>query len=178
MPNKDDDNLDMGDSNVSRKGGLLPDIIIKILQILAIGIFTVAIMIVVSYFVSKMVVSQSGAPSDFPVFSNEYLGKPPMLIWYESIDEIRGNTLDVPPKTFVVKLALGYAENNVNILNELGRQKVRLKDIIREYFSQRTGQEIKNESQIKAEIKARINSILRNGEIKEIALTQIDIFDM
>lgn len=29
MPNKDDDNLDMGDSNVSRKGGLLPDIIIK-----------------------------------------------------------------------------------------------------------------------------------------------------
>ncbi len=68
MPNKDDDNLDMGDSNVSRKGGLLPDIIIKILQILAIGIFTVAIMIIVSYFVSKMVVSQSGAPSDFPVF--------------------------------------------------------------------------------------------------------------
>ncbi|AHH09654.1 Flagellar protein fliL [Borrelia parkeri SLO] len=177
MPERDDGSIDVGGAD-NKRMGLLPDVIIKILQILAIGLFTVVIMIIVAYFVSKMVVSQSGAPNNFPIFSNEYLGKPPMLIWYESIDEIRGTTQDTPPKTFVIKLALGYAENNVNILSELGRQKVRLKDIIREYFSQRTGQEIKNESQIKAEIKARINSILRNGEIKEIALTQIDIFDM
>ncbi|UER67469.1 flagellar basal body-associated protein FliL [Borrelia sp. BU AG58] len=176
MPEKEDDSMDVGGDG--GKGALVSGIVIKILQIIAIGLFTVVVMIMVSYFVSKMVVSQSGAPNDFPVFSNEYLGKPPMLIWYESIDEIRGTTLDTPPKTFVIKLALGYAENNINILNELGRQKVRLKDIIREYFSQRTAQEIKNESQIKAEIKARINSVLRNGEIKEIALTQIDIFDM
>ncbi|WKC57852.1 flagellar basal body-associated protein FliL [Borrelia sp. P9F1] len=176
MPEKEDDRMDIG--NDGGRGALVPNIIIKILQIIAIGLLTVVIMIIVSYFVSKMVLSQSGTPNDFPIFSNEYLGKPPMLIWYESIDEIRGTTLDTPPKTFVIKLALGYAENNVNILNELGRQKVRLKDIIREYFSQRTAQEIKNESQIKAEIKARINSVLRNGEIKEIALTQIDIFDM
>ncbi|UGQ17082.1 flagellar basal body-associated protein FliL [Borrelia sp. RT1S] len=177
MPEKEDDRMDVG-SGAEGRGALVPNIIIKILQIIAIGLLTVVIMIIVSYFVSKMVLSQSGTPNDFPIFSNEYLGKPPMLIWYESIDEIRGTTLDTPPKTFVIKLALGYAENNVNILNELGRQKVRLKDIIREYFSQRTAQEIKNESQIKAEIKARINSVLRNGEIKEIALTQIDIFDM
>ncbi|UGQ15972.1 flagellar basal body-associated protein FliL [Borrelia sp. RT5S] len=178
MPEKEDDRMDVGGGAEGRGGALVPNIIIKILQVIAIGLLTVVIMIIVSYFVSKMVLSQSGTPNDFPIFSNEYLGKPPMLIWYESIDEIRGTTLDTPPKTFVIKLALGYAENNVNILNELGRQKVRLKDIIREYFSQRTAQEIKNESQIKAEIKARINSVLRNGEIKEIALTQIDIFDM
>ena len=177
MPDEDDGSIDVGVAN-NKRLKLLPNIIIKILQILAVGLFTVVIMIIVSYFVSRIVVSQSETPNNFPIFSNEYLGKPPMLIWYESIDEIRGTTQDNPPKAFVIKLALGYAENNVNILNELGRQKVRLKDIIREYFSQRTGQEIKNESQIKAELKARINSILRNGEIEEIALTQIDIFDM
>lgn len=75
MPERDDGSIDVGGAD-SKRMGLLPDVIIKILQILAIGLFTVVIMIIVAYFVSKMVVSQSGAPNNFPIFSNEYLGNP------------------------------------------------------------------------------------------------------
>jgi len=59
--------------------------------------------------------------------------------------------------------------------NESIKRKTRLQDLIREYFSQRTAVELKNQTEIKSELRAEINSVLSYGEIKEVAFTSFDV---
>lgn len=169
------DTVEVNSSEGKSRGGL-PKFVIKILQLIAAAVAIIVLMIVIAYFVSNTVMNQRAITS-YPINSGNVTTKPEPLAWYDNLEEVRVLTRDNPPKQLIMNVSLGYEENNAVVQNELIKQRIPLQDLVRQYLSQRTAKELANEAQLKSELKAAINNMMRRGEVKQIAFTSLNLVD-
>jgi flagellar basal body-associated protein FliL len=106
--------------------------------------------------------------------SEEYTSEPEIYD-YISLDEIEFQTCDATPVSFIVKIELGYKKDDKAALTEITQRTVKIIDFLRQYFSEKTAEELKpqNEEKLKIEIRDQINDdILSNSKIKEVLFTK------
>lgn len=151
----------------AKSGGFLPDIVMKILKFVALGLGAV-VFIVTVVVITVSILNQGNQQQSFPVVSPEYEAKPPVLEWYKGIGEIRGRTADSPPKSVMAEVYLGYEVNNKQLNSELIQRAPRFNDMIRSYFAEKSEDELLYEEKVKLELKERINRILTSGKIEEV----------
>lgn len=165
------------DLEVGKKGGFIPSFVIKILKYVAIAvagiIFIVSIVVITFSILNKGAGSKTVLPT-----SLDYTTKPPVYSWYD-IDEIRGRTADRNPATVIVKVKLGYQENNKNVQSELVQRTPQILDLIRRFFSSKLTSELsaEYEMEIKEELKRRINLIMNSGKVLDIAFIEYNVFE-
>jgi len=94
-----------------KKGVALPEIVIKILQLIAGGIVLIILIVIISYFVVTAVnKGNAGVQQNINIVEERVTAKPKILSWYEGIGDVRAQTRDNPPKSIRLKIAIGYTE--------------------------------------------------------------------
>jgi flagellar protein FliL len=142
--------------------------IVKYLMYGAAGILLVIIVAVVSTFVA-----QKAATSVYKQQKNVALVKaPPPLDVFNFPDEFRINTSDVGEAHFIkLKLSFGVEKGQPALTQELAERLPQMQNIINLIISRKNKEElktIKDQLDLREEIKAHINHILTNGKIKEV----------
>ena len=167
------------DVQSGKKVGLLPAVMIKILKWAALGIAAVILIVtVVVITVNWLVGGKQNAV--YPSVSEEYQGKPPILEYYNNIDEIRGRTSDETSYTVLVRPSLGFDPKNKSLYNELVQRTPELRHMIRSYFSSKTAFDLapSHEEQIILELKEMINRILSQGKVKEVLFLDFNVIPL
>lgn len=171
-----DEGLTAEDDLTAGKVGFLPAAIIRILKwaALAIGaiIFIVTVVFITMRFITKGTQTQS-----YVAVAEGYEAKTPTYDWYDNIPEIRGRTADQAPTTYIIKVNLGYDQGDKEVQSELIARTPRMRDMLRNYFSKKTAEELKNEDRMKAEIKEMVNRILSNGQVREVIFLDLNVVE-
>ena len=105
--------------------------------------------------------------------------KNPINSYYKNIPMVQGMTRDENPKVYNVKIDLGYENGNKKVQTELNKRKTQLTDLIRSYFSSLPEEKflIENQPLLKEELKDKINEVMIDGEILEVYLLQLQVFE-
>lgn len=92
---------------------------------------------------------------------------------------IQGMTRDEKPKVFNIKVDLGYELGNKKTQTELNKRKDQMTDLIRSLLSTLNEEQflIENQPLLKKIIKDKINGVLIDGEIVEVYLMELQVFD-
>ncbi|MDA3811379.1 MAG: flagellar basal body-associated FliL family protein [Spirochaetaceae bacterium] len=103
----------------------------------------------------------------------------PINTYYKNIPMIQGMTQDEKPKVYNVKIDLGYENGNKKIQTELNKRKIELTDLVRMFLSSLTEEQflIDNQDVLKEKIRKKINEILIEGEIIEVYMLELQVFD-
>ncbi len=103
----------------------------------------------------------------------------PINSYYKNIPMIQGMTRDEKPKVYNVKIDLGYEKGNKKIQTELNKRKDQLTDIVRSFLSTLTEEQflINNQPELREIIKDEVNEILIEGEIVEVYLIELQVFE-
>ena len=165
------------DLEVGRRIGFLPAVAIKILKWAALAIAAI-IFVVTVVVITVSVMGRGTKAAGYPVNSPEYQGKQPVLSWYTNIPEIRGRTADTNPTTFIVKVDLGYKQNDKQVQTELVARTPLLTDMIRSFFSSKTASDLtnpNNENQLKEALRTEINNVMISGKVQSIAFETFNV---
>ncbi|MBI9098209.1 MAG: hypothetical protein JEY91_07010 [Spirochaetaceae bacterium] len=105
--------------------------------------------------------------------------KNPINSYYKNIPMVQGMTRDENPKVYNVKIDLGYENGNKKVQTELNKRKTQLTDLIRSYFSSLPEERflIENQPLLKEELKDKINEVMIDGEILDVYLLQLQVFE-
>ncbi|MFP4362326.1 MAG: flagellar basal body-associated FliL family protein [Spirochaetia bacterium] len=172
---------DVGGDDIEVSGkkiGFLSGLTLKILKWVA--IILVSIIFIVTVVIITVQFLNTGSQSQtYTGVSPEYEGRPPLLEWFSSLGEIRARTSDEVPHSVMVEVSLGYNQDNRQLQTELIQRTPRLRDMIRSYFSSKTVEQLgpQHESELKLELKERINDILRNGRIREVIFPSFNVIN-
>ncbi|HTH13838.1 MAG TPA: flagellar basal body-associated FliL family protein [Spirochaetia bacterium] len=177
----DDDALDAapqeGDAaEGKKKGGPLPEFVILILKIVAGALGAILLSATVSVIVFSLM--QGDKPTQQTVEASPvYNLKPPVHEWFSSIPDIRASTADDPGRSVILKVQLAYdSKTDVRIFTELTQRIPQIQDMLRRMISTKTAKEMKErEDEFKEEIKMKINDILQEGRIRDVAFIQFII---
>lgn len=161
-----------------RGGGLLGGLLLKILKYAAMAIGAV-IFIVTVVIITMRIINRGAQPQAMAPVSPEYQGKVEKLDWYDNIPEIRGRTSDENPVTVIVKVNVGYEQENKMVQSELIARTPRLQALIRSYFASKTAAELtpQHEDTLTAELEERINRIMTDGKIKEVIFLDFNVVE-
>ena len=163
-----------------KRVGFLPSVVIDILKWTAIIIGAI-IFIVVTVVITVRILNTGSqvAPSNLPqqsAYENESL---PMLAWFSQIGEVRGVTLDEVRRTFIVGVHIGYEPESEATLQELIGREVQLTEVIAEYFSSQSIndlQGLQNRQSAKEELRERINRIMINN-VSDVAFARYEFLE-
>jgi len=177
----DDDALDAAPQDAAegsekKKGGPLPEFVILILKIVAGALGAILLCVTVSVIVFSLM--QGDRPTQQTVEASPvYNLKPPVHEWFSSIPDVRASTADDPGRSVILKIQLAYdSKTDVRIFTELTQRIPQIQDLIRRLVSTKTGKEMKErEDEFKEEIKMKINDILQEGRIRDVAFIQFVI---
>jgi flagellar FliL protein len=161
-----------------KRGGLLSGMLLKVLKFVAMAVGAI-IFIVTVVLITMRIAGQGTQPQSYPQSSPEYEAETPVLAWYNNIDEIRTRTADDSPHTVIAKVSLGYERENKVVQTELVSRTPRLRALIRSFFSGKTAQELRpgNEEELKAELKQKINQVMKNGEVQEVIFLDFNVVE-
>ncbi len=132
----------------------------------------VIIAVVLSTIIMFIVVRTSISKKSEEVYKTVQLAPKPAPLTIFPLDNFRVNTADIDePHYVVIKLSLGYNENNKKLAAELPARTQQIRDIILQILNSKEKQDIDEEiekERLKDEIKKAINNVLTSGEIEDI----------
>ena len=181
MADNEEINLDGdGSSAPVKKGraggffpGLLKWIIIALAAIILVGSIVIVAVVLINKGKTTPVATSYSVEYDTAITEE--------LDWYQSIATIQTFSNDTIPATIRVTVFLGYKADDKATSAEISKKSVLIKDFLRQYFSGKTAQEVKdvsNENRLKIEIKNGINDkILRTSKIKAVVFDQKDVLE-
>ena len=175
----DEDVASSGDVDVGAKGGFLPVLLLKILKWAAVAIAAIIFIVTVVIFTMRFM-NRGTRPATVPAVSEEYRATPKELEYFDVFDDIRTRTADETPYTVIARVALGYDPANKPLYNELVSRKLKLQDLLRSYFTQKTYVEVepKNEAIVKQELQIRVNSILSSGKVEDVIFLEYNVIPL
>src|SRR5574344_1885513 len=165
------------DGNTGKKKGGLKSILPQILKWAIIGVVAV-IFVVTVVLITEAIKDRNGKKQSTIAVSSEFTDKSEVYDYYRSLDQIKTQTCDPIPASVVVKVELGYEKDDKAASTEITQRTVKIIDFLRQYFSEKTAEELKpqNEEKLKIEIRDQINDdILSNSKIKEVLFTTKDV---
>ena len=167
-----------GETGGGERTGFLPAVVIKILKWAALAVAAI-IFIVTVVVITMSIMNKGAATGGYPTLSEPYQGAPPVLAWYNNIGEIQGRTADENPTTVIVDVSLGYSEGDKALQAELISRTPRMRDLIRQFFGTKTSKELRpvNEDVIKEELRTKINTILKHGQVQEVIFQNFNVVE-
>lgn len=168
-----------------KKIGFLPAIVIDILKWAAIVVGAI-IFIVGVVVVTMRVMNRNEEPTGrYVPLDSEYVEVTrERLAWYSQIGDIRGQTADTPPYTFIVNAHIGFEEGDEATSQELIARQVQIKEQIAIYFSENTAAElnsVEGRMRAKERLRAQINGMMSSGRerqaIREVAFDRYEFIE-
>lgn len=160
-----------------KKIGFLPAIVIDILKWSAIVIGAIIFIVVTVIITVRFMGQGNQATATRLPLESEYEGESRELLdWYSELGEIRGRTNDEPPHTFIVAAHLGYDPEDEQVLPELLRRSVQIKELISMELASRSIAELEgneNREALKRKLLQDINSLMID-DIREIAFDRYE----
>jgi flagellar protein FliL len=156
-----------------RKGGLLSGMLLTILKWAAIGIGAVIVIVTVTVITVK-IVSKGNQQQGLAAVSPEYSTKSEPLASYDDIEQIRGQTADLPPATFLLQVSLGYSTEEADVSVEIGSRKREIQDLILKTISQKKAVDLapSQYAVVQAELMDMINMVMKTGKVKAVMFRQ------
>lgn len=168
-----------------KKIGFLPAIVIDILKWAAIVVGAV-IFIVGVVIVTIRIMDRGEEPTGrYVPLDSDYVSEGrEELSWFSQIGDIRGQTDDTPPQTFIVNAHIGFRREDEQTSQELIVREVQIKETIAIYFAERSASEVNSvegRMQAKEELRARINAMMNAGReesvIREVAFDRYEFIE-
>ncbi len=126
----------------------------------------------VSAVVAIVVISQVKAGAGEKVYARFEVKPKPDPYAVLKLDPFRLNTADIDEPHFIrIEVALAYEAGNMKLLTELNARRAQIRDIILRILRRKKKEDLDEPSEIerlKEEIKKEINTVLKNGEIKDV----------
>lgn len=177
----EDSEIDLGDGSEASAapakkggmGGVLPTILKYVALALGAIILIVTVVIITMKVAGGNKTQQVAVPmsEDYKEFAEE-------LDWYQSLGEIQTRTSDAEHASVVVNIFLGYKKDDKVASAEITAQKIPIRDFLRNYFADKTVEELtpKNEAKLKIEIRNEINdTILNKSKIRQISFDKLNV---
>jgi flagellar FliL protein len=140
--------------------------IVKILIYVAASILALFLMIGISYLVSKYMMEAT-----YEKEQQILTAPPPIPLGHFDLEEFAVSTRDPEAHFIKLKLSLGYNKEDLKLQTELIERTVQLRHIINILLSGKRYEDldsVEEKIDLAEEIKASINIVLRNGQIKEV----------
>jgi flagellar basal body-associated protein FliL len=146
--------------------------LVRTLVYIAIALILIIVSGTVAYIVARRVNKAPATEKRSP----EERTKPEALSYFE-LDPFSINTSDTDEPHFIrLSLGLGYKTGISNEMQtELNARKIQLRDIVISVVGEKRYTDLNTQEKrdaLKEEIKRRINSVLRQGRIEEVAFTE------
>ena len=151
----------------------------KMLAYVILVIIAVIVSVTISVFTFRLM-NKGNKSNSFAAQSEEYVSKPEPFTYFTMIPQIRTRTADRPAHSLIVKVDIGYDPEDQQVYTELVARTPFLTDMIRNYFSTKTADELSpdRELSVKNELKTKINDYMKDGQIKDIIFTEFQIIEM
>ncbi len=168
-----------------KKIGFLPAIVIDILKWAAIVIGAI-IFIVGVVIVTVNIIDRNDQPSGryVPLESDQLEPAREQLDWFGEIGDIRGQTTDEPPVTFIVNAHLGYEQGVEAISQELITRQVQINEVIAIYFASSGSEDLKSvegrlraKEDLRRQINAMMSSDSQGGAIREVVFARYEFIE-
>jgi flagellar FliL protein len=183
----DEEEVDLGeeggaesDAGGKKKGGNLGGLLPNLLKFIAIGlgalVFIVTVAVITYNIMNKGGNSQTAVPQ-----SESYVAVKPVYSIFTLLEQVSTRTRDASPYTVVVKVNIGYDENDNATATELTSRRYVMQDFLRNYFSKKYAEELQpeNEARLKNEIKELLNTtVLDKARARIILFDKMDIVEM
>ena len=95
------------------------------------------------------------------------------------LDNIRGQTADEPPQSFMGAVHIGYEKGKTTIQTELNEKKEIIRNQIAKYFGRKSAIELttKQWDRLEDEIQSLLNNaIMRSGLIQKVLIHELQVF--
>jgi flagellar protein FliL len=127
-----------GQTEAAQRPGLLSGVLINVLKWIAIGLAAVIVIASVSWFTFNLFIKGREAQGA-DVFSAERQkeAKPALDYYKSNLDDIRGQTSDEPPLTFMAKVSIGYAQGDQKVATELVARSDEIQNTILIYLGKK-----------------------------------------
>jgi flagellar FliL protein len=145
-----------------------------------IGILVGLVVVITVSVITYRIMDKKNTARNFPVVSQEYQSKPENYVYFDLIGQIRTRTSDRTAYSVIVTPLIGYdTDDSTTVGSELTAKSAPLTDQIRNYFSQKTVEELKpdQEAILKEELKSMINGVLSSGQIKSVIFTEFQVIE-
>jgi flagellar FliL protein len=169
-----------GDSGKKKKSGGLGGLLPNLLKFIALGLGAVVLIVTVAV-ITYSIMNKGGKNQTVVPQSESYNATKPVYSFYTLLDEVTTRTRDVSPSTVVVKVNIGYTENDTATASELIARRYQLQDFLRNFFSKKMVEELRpeNESRIKNEIRELLNTqVLDKARARIILFDKFEIVEM
>ena len=96
------------------------------------------------------------------------------LVWYDDIEQIRGQTADDPPAIFLMSVSLGYDPKDKEISTEIGNRKREIQDLLLKIIAQKKAADLAPGmyDSIRADLLTQINMLMNTGKVKQVTFRQ------
>ena len=161
---------------------VITDRVARILAFSAVGILAIVLSVTISFLTYRFM-DRGSRVRQFPVLSDEYSAAvPEYAIWNFLTDEgydLRTQTADTEGYTISARIKLGFDDDSYrDLASELTSKNDAIIDTVRFYFSQRSREQLQDETAVKAELMSRINSLLARGQIEQVWFLQYQIIGL
>ncbi|MGN0731525.1 MAG: flagellar basal body-associated FliL family protein [Treponema sp.] len=177
----EDSGIDLGEDSETaaapaKKGGL-GGILPAILKYVALALGAIVLIVTVVIITMNVMGGNKTRQTQVPI-SEEYKEYAEELDWYQSLGEIQTRTSDASHASVLVNIFLGYKKEDKVASAEITAQKIPIRDFLRNYFADKSVEELspKNEERLKIEIRNEINDrILNKSKIRKISFDKLQV---
>ena len=177
----EDSGIDLGEDSETaaapaKKGGL-GGILPTILKYVALALGAIVLIVTVVIITMNVMGGNKTRQTQVPI-SEEYKEYAEDLDWYQSLGEIQTRTSDASHASVLVNIFLGYRKEDKVASAEITAQKIPIRDFLRNYFADKSVEELspKNEERLKIEIRNEINDrILNKSKIRKISFDKLQV---
>lgn len=145
-----------------------------------IGIVVGLVVVITVSVITFRVMDKRNTARNFPAVSSEYESKPSTYTYFDLIGQIRTRTSDITAYSVIITPLVGYdSDLNTTVGSELTAKVAPLTDLIRNYFSRKTVEELTPDQEdiLKEEIKNLINGTLSSGKVESIIFTEFQVIE-
>ncbi|MBN2352023.1 MAG: flagellar basal body-associated FliL family protein [Spirochaetales bacterium] len=163
------------EAEVGKRVGLFPSLLLKILKWVAIVIAFILLTVLVTVLMWRALVGNSTAISNVPAAPEDIIAAPMNLIYFKNVGQIRGQTSDVPPASFIASIELGYDAGNNSLTAEINEKASLIHNRVLIYLSKKSWSELhpKNAEKLQNELEREINRLLRTGKIQQVIFDEL-----
>ncbi len=132
-----------GQGEAAQRPGILSGVLINVLKWLAIGLAAVIVIATVSWLTFTLFM-QGRQAQGVDVFSTERSrdAVPDLDYFRANLDDIRGQTIDNPPLTFMAKVSIGYKKNETKTATELVSKSDEIQNTILIYLGKKKASDL------------------------------------
>jgi flagellar basal body-associated protein FliL len=163
------------EAEVGKRVGIFPSLLLKILKWVAIVVAILILVVVVTVIVVRALVGDATAYSNIPATSQEVEAAPMNLQYFKNVGQIRGQSSDVPPSSFIADVQLGYDPANNGLTAEINEKASLIHNRVLIYLSKKSASELhlKNAEKLQNELEREINRLLRTGKIQQVLFNEL-----